>query len=101
MAIKTNNAFGVTIDQVITHFEAYRRIDFIAHFAGITLISQVHFRAVSDDETEMYGKMEFIGTFSRMAGFAIGPALEHGTKRFYEDLKRACERGTCSAAGQP
>jgi hypothetical protein len=91
MHIKTNDAFGVTMDQVVTHFEPYRRIDFISHFAGITLLTQVHFRALSDDQTEIHGKLEFIGTFSRMAGFAIGPALEQGTEKFYRDLKRACE----------
>ena len=92
MHIKTNDAFGVTMDQVVTHFEPYRRIDFISHFAGITLLTQVQFRAFSDDRTEVHGKLEFIGTFSRMAGFAIGPALEQGTEKFYKDLKRACER---------
>lgn len=92
MHIRTNDAFGVTMDQVVTHFESYRRIDFISHFAGITLLTQVHFKALSDDETEVHGKLEFIGTFSRMAGFAIGPALEQGTEKFYQDLKRACEQ---------
>ena len=79
------------MDQVVTHFEPYRRIDFISHFAGITLLTQVQFRAFSDDQTEVHGKLEFIGTFSRMAGFAIGPALEQGTEKFYKDLKQACE----------
>src|SRR5579864_1275085 len=91
MHIKTNDAFGVTMDQVVTHFEPYRRIDFISHFAGITLLTQVHFRALSDYQTEIHGKLEFVGTFARMAGFAIGPALEQGTEKFYKDLKRACE----------
>jgi hypothetical protein len=80
------------MDQVVTHFEPYRRIDFISHFAGITLLTQVHFRVLSDDQTEVHGKLEFIGTFSRMAGFAVGLALEQGTDKFYEDLKRACEQ---------
>ena len=92
MHIRTNDAFGVTMDQVVTHFEPYRRIEFISHFAGITLLTQVDFRALSDGQTEIYGKLEFIGTFSRMAGFAVGRALEEGTQRFFEDLKRACER---------
>ena len=91
MHIKTNDAFGVTMGQVVTHFEPFRRIDFISDFAGITLLTQVHFRASSNEHTEVHGKLEFIGTFSRMAGFAIGPALEQGTEKFYEDLKRACE----------
>ena len=89
---KTNDSFGVTIDQVVTHFEPYRRIDFISHFARITLLTQVNFRVLSDDQTEIHGRLEFIGTFSRMAGYAIGPALEQGTNKFYEDLKRACEQ---------
>jgi|SRR5215831_1476669 len=92
MHIKTNDAFGVTMDQVVTHFEPYRRIDFISHFAGITLLTQLHFRALSDDQTEVHGRLEFVGTFSRMAGFAVGPALEEGTEKFYKDLRRACER---------
>jgi hypothetical protein len=92
MHIKTNDAFGTTMDQVVTHFEPYRRIEFISHFAGITLLTQVNFRALSEDQTEIQGKLEFVGTFSRMAGFAVGPALEKGTEKFYEDLKRACEQ---------
>ncbi len=92
MHIKTNDAFRVTMDQVVTHFEPYRRIDFISHFAGITLLTQVHFRALSENESEVHGRLEFVGTFSRMAGFAIGPALEQGTEKFYKDLKRACEQ---------
>lgn len=44
MHIKTNDDFGVTMDQVVTHFESYRRIDFISYFAGITLLTQVHFK---------------------------------------------------------
>ena len=98
MHIRTNDAFGVTMDQVVTHFEPYRRIDFISHFAGITLLTQVHFRTLSDEQTEVHGRLEFIGTFSRMAGFAVGPALEQGTEKFYRDLKRACEGQEPSAS---
>jgi hypothetical protein len=81
-----------TVDQVLMHFEPYRRADFISHFGGITLETKVSFRALSNDETEIKVEMEFIGVFSRIAGFAIDAAIERSTRLFFEDLKRACEQ---------
>lgn len=93
LRIEPNDSFGIIVDQVLTHFEPYRRVEFISHFGGITMTSQINFRALSDAVTEVYCQLEFIGTFSRIAGFAVGPAIEDGTRRFYEQLKRACENG--------
>ena len=92
MRFEPKESFGVVVDQVLTHFEPYRRIDFISHFGGVTMLSQIGFKAVSEDVTEIRSQLEFIGTFSRVAGFALGPAIEHGARKFYEDLKRYCER---------
>lgn len=92
MQFEPNQSYGATVDQVITHFEAYRRVDFISHFGGITLLTEVHFRAVSENETEIYTRLEFVGTFSRMAGLAVGSAIEKGARKFYEDLKKECEK---------
>jgi hypothetical protein len=92
MHFKPNDSYGVTVDQVLTHFEPYRRIDFISHFGGVTMTSQLVFRALSDSVTELHGQLEFVGTFSRIAGFALGSAIESGARRFYEQLKRECER---------
>jgi len=92
MEIRLNDDFGVIVDQVVTHFETNRRVDFISHFGGMTMLSQVRFKSVADDQTEIHSQMEFVGKFSRVAGFAIGPAIEQGTKKFFEDLKRACEK---------
>jgi len=36
--------------------------------------------------------LEFVGVFSRIAGFAIDKAIERSTRLFFEDLKRACEQ---------
>jgi hypothetical protein len=94
LRIEPNESFGIIVDQVVTHFERYRRVDFISHFGGITMTSQINFRALSDAVAEVYCQLEFIGTFSRIAGFAVGPAIEDGTRRFYEQLKRACENST-------
>lgn len=92
MQFEPNQSYGAIVDQVITHFEAYRRVDFISHFGGITLLTEVHFRAVSENETEIYTRLEFVGTFSRMAGLAVGSAIEKGARKFYEDLKKECEK---------
>lgn len=81
-----------TVDQVLTRFESQSRVDFISHFGGITLITRVRFRAVSDEITEINAHFEFVGTFSRIAGFAIGPAIEASSRQFFEDLKKECER---------
>ena len=97
LRIEPANSFGVIIDQVLTHFEANRRVDFISHFGGVTLLSQLHFRVLSDNSTEIRCELEFVGTFSRVAGFALGPAIERGAKPFYDDLKRECERQTPSS----
>ena len=92
MRIEPENGFGVIIDQVLTHYEPYRRIDFISHFGGVTMMTQLTFRATGPGSTEIYSHLEFVGSFSRVAGFALGPAIENGARRFYGDLKRACER---------
>ncbi len=92
LRIEPANSFGVIIDQVLTHFEPYRRVDFISHFGGVTMMSQLKFVAVEESVTEICGQLEFVGNFSRVAGFAIGPAIEDGARRFYEQLKRACEQ---------
>jgi hypothetical protein len=91
LRIEPENSFGVIIDQVLTHFEPYKRVDFISHFGGVTMMSQLTFRALSEDVTEIRCEIEFVGSFSRVAGFALGPAIDYGAKRFYSDLKRACE----------
>lgn len=91
LRIEPDNAFGVIIDQVLTHFEPYRRIDFISHFGGVTMTSNLTFSVISEDVTGIRSDLEFVGSFSRVAGFALGPAIEHGARKFYEDLKRACE----------
>jgi hypothetical protein len=90
--IEPEDAYGVIVDQVLLHYEPDRRVDFISHFGGITMQSQVRFRALSDNLTEIESQLEFIGTFSRIASFAVGSAIEYGAKRFYQDLKQECER---------
>ena len=89
-----------TVDQVLTRFEPQSRVDFISHFGGITLLTRLRFRAVSDQRTEIHVHMEFVGTFSRIAGFAIEPAIERNTRRFFDDLKQECERVIPHAATQ-
>jgi len=96
LRIEPANSFGVIVDQVLTHFEPYHRVDFISHFGGVTMVSQVVFHALSDDVTEVRSNLEFVGSFSRVAGLALGPAIEYGARRFYEFLKQECERETPS-----
>jgi hypothetical protein len=55
------------------------------------MVSQVVFSALDDDVTEVRSQLEFVGTFSRVAGLALGPAIEYGARRFYEFLKQECE----------
>jgi hypothetical protein len=80
-----------SVDQVLMHFEPNRRADFISHFGGVTLETSVTFQALSDHDTEIYVRLEFVGVFSRIAGFAIEGAIERSTRLFFEDLKRECE----------
>jgi hypothetical protein len=80
MRIEPNNGFGVIIDQVLTHFESCQRVDFISHFGGVTMMSQLNFRALTEEATEIHAHLEFVGTFSRVAGFALGPAIEAGAR---------------------
>ncbi len=91
MEFEPKESFAATVDQVIMHFEPYRGVDFIGHFGGVTLLSQIHFKSGSEDVTEISSKLEFIGTFSRVAGVAIGTTIENGSRKFYELLKPACE----------
>jgi hypothetical protein len=92
MHLEPNGSYGVAVDQVLTRFDPGKRIDFISHFGGVTLVSQLTFRALSEDQTELFAQLEFVGTFSRIAGFAVGPAIESGARRFYSQLKAECER---------
>jgi len=92
MRFEPKDSYGAVVDQVLTHFEPYRRVDYISHFGGITLLSQIEFRALSEEVTEIRTQLEFIGTFSRMASLAVGPMIEKGARKFYEDLKGYCER---------
>ncbi len=80
-----------TVDQVLMHFEP-SRVDFLSHFGGITLETKVTFQALSDFETEIRVQLEFVGVFSRVAGFAIESAIAQSTRQFFQDLKQACER---------
>lgn len=92
MRFEPKQSYGAVVDQVITHFEPYRRIDFISHFGGVTLLSQVEFKAAGENLSEVRTQLEFIGTFSRMAGLALGPMIEQGARAFLKDLKTCCER---------
>ncbi len=83
---------GGTVDQVLIRFEPCRRVDFLSHFSGVTLESRVNFRPLSDDQTEIVAQLEFVGVFSRIAGFAIDKAIERSTRLFFADLKRASEQ---------
>jgi uncharacterized membrane protein len=83
---------GGSVDQVLIRFEPDRRADFLSHFSGVTLESKVSFRPLPDDQTEINVQLEFVGVFSRIAGFAIDKAIERSTRLFFEDLKRACEQ---------
>ena len=88
-----------TVDQALMHFEPSRRVEFISHFAGVTLETRVMFRAASEQETEIEVQLEFVGVFSRIAGFAIDKAIQRSTRKFFEDLKRECERTPPALAG--
>ena len=90
LQIELDGAVG-TVDQVLMHFEPNRRADFLSHFGGVTLETSVNFHSVSDHETEINIRLEFVGVFSRIAGFAIDAAIDRSTRLFFEDLKRACE----------
>lgn len=63
MRVEPDNAFGVIIDQVLTHFEPCRRVDFISHFGGVTMMSQLHFRALAEEVTEIHALLELWGPF--------------------------------------
>lgn len=91
MRIETVNPANGPIDQVLTRFEPMTQVGFISHFAGVTLQSRHTFRAVSERETEIRSQVEFVGVFSRIAGFAVGPAVERHSREFFADLKRECE----------
>ena len=81
------------MDQLLLHFEPQRSIAYLSHFLGITLETRLGFRAISDVKTELQVRAEFIGVASRTFGFALGPAIQHGTREFIENLNKECARG--------
>lgn len=82
----------VTVDQVLTEFQPNRLVCFISHFGGVTMQSRVQFRAVSEGVTEVHTDLEFVGTFSRIAGVPLKANIERGARRVYAALKRECEQ---------
>lgn len=54
--------------------------------------SRVQFRALSENVTEVHSDLEFVGTFSRIAGVPLRTNIERGARRVYEALKRECEQ---------
>jgi uncharacterized membrane protein len=103
MRIETDNTFGEKVDQVLMHLEPNRRAEFLSHSGGITLQTRVTFQALSANETEIKLQMEFVGVFSRIAGFAVETTIERRSRQFFDDLKRACERtpATLAASAVP
>jgi hypothetical protein len=103
MRIETDSIFGGTADQVLMHLEPNRRAEFLSHSGGITLQTRVTFQALSANETEIKLQMEFVGVFSRIAGFAVEPTIERRSRQFFDDLKQACERtpATLAASAVP
>jgi len=87
-----------TIDQVLLHFEPPRSVAYISHFFGITLETRQTFHAVSELETEVQVRGEFVGIASRALGFALGPAIERAVRLTTEGLKKECERIAASQA---
>lgn len=92
LLIELGDPLPGVVDQVLTRFEPNARADFISHFSGVTMMTRVTFRALSDLQTEISVSFEFVGTLSRVAGFAIEPAIQKNTRHFFEDLKRECEK---------
>jgi hypothetical protein len=90
--VEPTDAYGIVVDQVLTHFEVDRLVGFISHFGGITMQSQTHFRPLSEAVTEVVSQSEFLGSFSRIASFPLRSAIEFGARRFLDDLKRECEK---------
>lgn len=87
-----------TIDQVLVHYEPPRSLAYISHFFGMTLETRLTFYAVSDSETEVQVRGEFVGIASRAFGFALGPAIERATRATTEGMAKESER---VAASQP
>ena len=92
MRVTSETMIRQTMDQLLLHFEPQRRIAYLSHFFGITLETRLGFRAVSDVKTELQVRAEFIGVASQTFGFALGPAIQHGTREFIENLNKECER---------
>jgi hypothetical protein len=92
LRVEPTDAYGIVVDQVLTHFEVNRLIGFISHFGGITMQSQTQFHPLSEALTEVISQSEFVGTFSRIASFPLRSAIELGARRFLDDLKCECER---------
>jgi hypothetical protein len=98
MRVRSGGVVPTSSDQVLLHFESNRHVAYISHFFGITFETRLTFRAVSDHETQIHIRGEFVGVASRAFSFALGPAIERGTQEFVEALKRECERVALSEA---
>jgi hypothetical protein len=100
MRVTSEAMITQTMDQVLLRYEPERRLTYLSHFFGVTLETRLSFRAISDFETEIHVRAEFVGVASRTFGFALGPAIEQGTRAFIENLNKECER-IASTGEQP
>jgi hypothetical protein len=89
--VKIKEPLPLVVDQVLVHFEPDREIAYTSHVFGMTFHTRLTFSVLSARETEIQIRMEAVGTSWRLFGFAIEPAIEKNTLRFFDDLKRDCE----------
>lgn len=91
LRVETRIPIRSTVDQVVQHFEANRKVVYLSHVFGITCETQVTFTTVSADQTAIDVGMQLVGITSRSLGFALEPAILKATKGFFEELRKECE----------
>ena len=89
--VKISEPVSAVVDQVLAHFERDRELAYISHVFGMTFSTRLTFRAISEEQTEIYVFMEVVGIPWRLFNFAIEPTIDKTTRRFFEGLTRDCE----------
>ncbi len=99
LRVETTTPIRSVVDQVVLEFERNRSVSYISHVYGITCHTRVSFAAIAGG-TSVGVSMELVGMVSRALGFAIEPAIEKTTRRFFLELRRECEEAEGGATSQ-
>lgn len=81
---------SLTVTHVIMTVDPEREVRWLVHAIGMVVERCIHFIPVGDS-TEISSTAIFFGTQTQQLPGEVGELMQQFTRRFYNDLKAACE----------